>query len=266
MDNPVREIRSIVDDSGHGYTNRVLIGTAVTGLVRIEWVAARYSQIIPMNWSQVEMRETLNSYFPLRYQVDDAQNLIVQAAIANDFEWVFLLEHDVCIPDNTFILLNEYMREAKYPVVSGLYYSRSRPSEPLVFRGRGSGVYMDWKHGDRVWCDGVPTGCLLIHSSLLKAMYAESPEYMVAKGNQGQIVRRVFNTPRDLWIDPETGNHNATVGTSDLAWCSRVIEGGYLEKAGWSAFVAGLEDPRYPFPVDTRIFCKHINMDGEQFP
>jgi hypothetical protein len=263
MDNPVREIRSIVDDSGHAFTNRVLIGTAVTGLLRVEWVAARYSQIIPMNWSQVELRETLNSYFPLRYQVDDAQNLIVQAALMNDFEWVFFLEHDVCIPDNTFVLLNQYMREHKYPVISGLYYSRSRPSEPLVFRGRGSGVYTDWTLGDKVWVDGVPTGCLLVHHSILKAMYDESPEYIVNKGDKGQLVRRVFNTPRDLWIDPETGNHNATVGTSDLAWCSRVMEGGYLEKAGWKDFAP---DARYPFLIDTNLFAKHINMDGEQFP
>ena len=128
-DSPVREIRSIIDDSGSSYTNRILIGTAVTGLLRIEWVGGRYSQLIPMNWSQVEMRETLNSFYPLRYQVDDAQNLIAKACLENDFEWLFLLEHDVVLPDNAFMILNKYMRDAHVPIVSGLYYlARARPN------------------------------------------------------------------------------------------------------------------------------------------
>ena len=70
---PVREYRTIVQDSGDpGYTNRVLIGIATTGLVRVEWVGARYGQVIPNNWSQVEMQEWMNSYIPLHYQVADA--------------------------------------------------------------------------------------------------------------------------------------------------------------------------------------------------
>lgn len=265
MSDPIRDIRSVVDDSGNPrYTNRILIGTASTGLVRVEWVAARYSQLIPVNWSQVEMREYLNGYYPLRYQVDDAQNLIVRACLEGDFEWLFLLEHDVLMPDNTFMLLNQYMRDVKIPVVSGLYYTRSRPSEPLIFRGRGTGAFVDFKLGDLVWCDGVPTGALLIHHSILRAMWDDSPEYIVTSRGAPQITRRVFNTPRNLWIDPETKAHNATSGTSDLDWCTRIMDGGYFEKAGWSLDFC--PDPANPFLVDTRIFCKHINSDGEQFP
>lgn len=256
---PVREIRSIVDDSGQAsYVNRILIGTAVTGLVRVEWVAARYSQLIPMNWSQVQVNQAMSGYYPLRYQVADAQNLIVRAALEGDFEWIFLLEHDVVIPDNTLMALNEYMREAKYPVVSGLYYSRSRPSEPLVFRGRGNSVYWDWKPGDLVWCDGVPTGALLIHQSVLKLMWNESPEYAV----NGQVTRRVFETPRRLVLG-ENGMHNAIQGTSDLWWCDRIMKENVFERAGWKNFCP---DPQNPFLVDTSIFCRHINPNGEQFP
>lgn len=257
---PVREIRNIVDDSGdNAYTNRILIGTATTGLVRVEWVAARYSQLIPVNWSQVQANEYMSGYYPLRYQVADAQNLIVKQCLINDFEWLFLLEHDVIIPDNTFMMLNQYMREAKYPVVSGLYYTRSRPSEPLAFRGRGTGVYLDWEMGDHVWVDGVPTGALLIHHSILKVMWGESPEYNI----KGQTTRRVFDTPRRLLLDLENGRHNVTTGTSDLDWCSRVMKDDIFAKAGWENFCP---DERYPFLIDTNLFCKHINPDGEQFP
>jgi hypothetical protein len=248
-----------VQDSGNEYyMNRILIGTAATGLLRVEWVQARYGVIIPVNWANVLMFQPLDTYIPLRYQVDDAQNMIVREALGGDYEWLFLLEHDVCIPSDTLIRLNQYMRDDKVPVVSGLYYTRSRPSEPLVFRGRGTSVYMDWKQGDKVWCDGVPTGCLLIHCSILRAMWDESPEYAV----RGQITRRVFETPHEHWFDATKNQFNSITGTSDLAWCDRVMAGGYFKKAGWPAY----QKKKYPFLLDTGIFCNHVNPDGEMFP
>lgn len=262
MTSPVREYRQIIDDSGAPYTNRVLIATPTTGVIRMEWSAARHGQIIPTNWSQVIMLQWMSGYYPTRYQVADAQNLIVKAAVEKEFEWLMLIEHDVLLPPDAFIRFNAYMREEQYPVVSGLYFSRSRPSEPMIYRGRGTSYYTDWRLGDRVWCDGVPTGCLLIHCGILREMWQDAEEYQV--GNA--FTRRVFETPRKMWPDPELQQFATMVGTSDLDWCSRVIEGDYLRRAGWGNFVDDLEDSRYPFLVDTNIFCEHINIDGRRFP
>jgi hypothetical protein len=248
-----------IDDSGNNkYQHRFFIGTPSLGLVRMEWVMGRYGQVIPMNWSLVQIVEFVSGYVPLRYTVDNAQNLIVQAALENGAEWLFLLEDDVVLPANAFIKLNQYMRDATIPILSGLYYYRSRPSEPLIFRGRGNGAFVDFELGEMVWADGVPTGCLLIHSSILKVLYEDSEEYQV--GNR--FTRRVFNSPRDIWTDPETGDQLQKTGTSDLAWCERVMRDGYFEKAGWPEF----GEKEFPFLVDTSIFCKHIDMDGTQYP
>ncbi len=258
-----RTYRTVIEDSGDaGFINRLLVGTATTGLVRIEWVGARYGQVIPTNWSHIQLMEYLESYVPLRYQVADAQNLIVKEAVEKDYEWCLFLEHDVILPPDAFIRFNDYIRECKVPVMSGLYYTRSRPSEPLIYRGRGNSFYGEWKMGDRVWCDGVPTGCLLVHVSLLKAVWNESPEYAVRRGAAGIVTRRVFDTPRAVWVDPQTGQHNTTQGTSDLDWCTRVMKGGFFEKAGWKKY----QKMEYPFLVDTQIFCRHIDQNGEQFP
>lgn len=248
-----------IQDSGDpGYVNRLLVATPTTGTVRIEWVQARYGQIIPTNWSVVQMLQFMNSYIPLRYQVADAQNLIVKEALEKDFEWLFLLEHDVLLPPDGFIQLNEYIRSKRHPVVSGLYYTRSRPSEPVLYRGRGTSYYGDWKQGDKVWCDGVPTGCLLIHCSILKAMWMDSEEYML----NNIKARRVFDTPRAMWLDPQTGAFNTSSGTSDLDWCTRVMTGGYFEKAGWSEY----QSMRWPFLCDTQLFARHIDISGVQYP
>ena len=260
---PEFDVRRIVDDSGNpSYINRVLIGTAVTGLVRIEWVSARYNVTLPVNWSQVEVSQTIPSYMPMRYQVADAQNLIVKAALEKDFQWVLFLEHDVVIQPDCFIRFNEYLQNENAPIVSGLYYTRSHPSQPLVFRGRGNGVYLDWEFGDVVMCDGVPTGLLLVHAGILREMWNDSAEYMV----NNIITRRVFNTPREIWKNPQTGDYSVMGGTSDLDWCTRVIEGDYIRRAGWNDYMDSLEDEQYPIILDTGIFARHINQNGEQFP
>jgi hypothetical protein len=187
---------------------------------------------------------------------------LVKAAVEGEFEWLLLYEHDVIPPADTFVRLNDYIRQAEIPVISGLYFTRSIPSEPLVYRGRGVSYYDKWKLGDKVWADGVPTGMLLVHVGILREMWQDAEEYQV--GNQ--MTRRVFDAPRKMWFDPEKHEYYSLAGTSDLDWCKQVIDGDYMRKAGWGDFVDSLEDERWPFLVDTAIFCRHINPDGQQFP
>lgn len=263
VETPRLEYRTIVNSSGNpGYVNRMMVGTACTGLVRIEWLQARMGAVAPVNWSWVQMYQYINGFYTLDYQVADAQNVIVKAAIDGDFQWLLLWEHDVIPQPDVLIRLNEYISKATHPVVSGLYFTRSIPSEPLIFRGTGTGAFYDWKMGDKVYCDGVPTGMLLIHVGLLREMWKDSEEYTI--GNT--TTRRLFVTPRGMWWEPSSGMWNTVTGTSDLDWCKRVIEGDYLRKSGWGSYVDSLEDKSYPFLVDTGIFCRHINPDGQVFP
>lgn len=247
-----------IKNSGEDPSRRILVATPSLGTVRMEWVQGRYGQTIPTNWSMLQYVQFVNSFIPLRYTVADAQNIIVKNLIELDYEWLLFIEDDTIPPPDAFVRFNEYMRRKDTPVVSGLYYSRSNPPEPLIYRGRGNSFYGNWKRGDKVWADGVPTGMLLIHSSILKAMWDDSPEYMA-----GDVkTRRVFETPQRQWFDEEKGEFAIVGGTSDLEWCARVVSGKYFEKAGWQEF----QKKRYPFLVDTNIFCRHIDRDGTIYP
>ena len=252
------DTRSKIDKNEGYWRSRLLIGTPTTGTVRIEWVMARYGQVIPTNWSVADALQWIPSHAPLNYLVADAQNLIVKSCIEQGFEWLFLVEQDNVLPADAFIRLNQYMISKKVPVVSGLYFTKSEPPEPMIYRKSGWGYYNNWKMGDQVWCSGVPTGTLLIHASILKAMWDESPEYNVG----GVITRRVFQEPAEAWFDPEMGGYHTESGTSDLHWCKKIIEGNYFEKAGWKKYAK----MKYPFLVDTNLFIKHIDMNGRQFP
>jgi hypothetical protein len=239
---------------------RLLIGVPMTGLLRAEWVVARYNQPIPTNWSQTERVVHLPNYSPVNYLVADARNSIVKFFIENDYEWLLFIDHDTIIPPNLYVKLNEYMRSREVPIVSGIYFTRSVPSEPLIYRGRGTSYYADWKFGDKVWVDGLPMGCTLLHHSILKALWYESPEYFYE--DQMETLREVFKSPYDVFFDQEALSwHNAS-GTEDLYFCRRVIENGIFEKAGWPE----LQKKEFPFLVDTNIFCRHIEWDGRQFP
>lgn len=255
---PVRQARVVVNDSGQSYTNRLLVGTPATGNVRIEWMAARMNQQLPINWSMGTLLQAMGGYYPLRYLVADAQNLIIAEAMRLDYEWVLLHEHDVILPPDTFVRFNRYMIDKRAPVVSGLYFGRSHPSDPMVFTTLGDSYATDWRIGDVIETVAVPTGVVLIHMGLIRSMWRDCEEYTL----KGVKVRRVFNTPTGGYYNPDTGEYVGGAMTSDIDWCKRVVAGDYMRKAGWTEYA----DKERPFLVDTNIMCFHCNPDGEMFP
>lgn len=238
--------------------NRILVATPTTGMFRAEWVSARFSQVIPTNWSQGDVWQFMSGYMPLQYQLADAENLIAKNVVEGNYEWLLSIESDNVLPPNTFRRMNEYMIEGKEPVVGGVYFTKSVPPEPMIYRGIGNGYFDGWKFGDKVRCDGLPFGCTLISGKLIKAVWDDSPEYMV--GNI--LTRRVFDNPSVNWQDPISGANIAISGTSDLAFYQRVIKGGYLAKAGFPEH----QKMEFPFLVDTNIYVRHIDNNGIMYP
>ena len=260
------ELHKNPDSKNGNWTNRILIAIPTTGLVRIEWVAARNSQVIPTNWSQVELTQFLSAYIPLEYQLPDAENLIAKQVVLGDYEFLLSVEQDNVIPPDTFVRLNEYMLANKVPIVSGLYFTKSQPPEPILYRGRGNGSFRDFKMGDKVWCDGIAFGLTLIHGSIIKALWDESEEYKV--GNE--VTRKVFELPNYNKVNYGFGNEDKdqigrsayTRGTTDLNFCKRIMRDDIFTKAGWSKYAK----MKYPFLVDTNIFVQHIDEKGRQYP
>src|SRR5512135_2467272 len=115
-----------------------MISVPLTGLLRAEWVMAKYGQIIPCNWSQVEMISWLDMFSPLGYLVADARNMAAENFVKGNFEWLFFIDHDCVLPINTFVKFNDYMLAGDIPIFGGLYFTRSLPAEPLLYRGIGT--------------------------------------------------------------------------------------------------------------------------------
>lgn len=244
------------------WMNRLVIGHPMTGNVRVEWMMGRMGQTIPCNWGHMDIVQFMSPAIPLKYQVADAENLIAKSVIESNSEWLLFWEHDNIPPPDALVKLNEYMLAGKVPVVGGLYFTKTEPPEPLVYRGIGTSYFDKWRMGDKVWCSGLPFGFTLIHASLIKAMWEESPEYIVTVGGQNTVTRRVFESPQKSISDPARGAYASYGGTSDLAWCQRVVDGNYFEKAGWPKY----KNKKYPFLIDTSIYVRHIDPNGIQYP
>ena len=99
----------------------------------------------------------------------------------------------------------------------------------------------------------------MIHGSIIRELWKESPEYIV----NGTVTRRVFDNPSESYIDPVSGGYMNSSGTTDLAWCKRLMKDNIFEKAGWPEF----QKKEFPFLVDTSIFVRHIDRQtGTQYP
>lgn len=263
---PLKDIKSLSfnipnlfqGDATANAQKRILIFTPTTGLVRVEWVQARYGQIIPTNWSFVEMQQHLAPWLSVGYQLADAQNLMAREVVEGDYEWIIYVEHDNVLPPDAFLRLNQYINDWDVPVVSGLYFLKSDITEPLIYRGRGTSHFKDWKLGDKVWCDGIPFGLRLENAGLIKAAWETSEEYYV----NGIKTRRVFQQPNAIWFDENSGGMVSKGGTTDLEWCTRIMNEGLFEKAGYPEY----QKKKYPFLVDTNIFVRHIDHNGTMWP
>lgn len=235
------------------YSHRLMVGTPTLGIIRMEWHHAVAGLVVPCNWSN-------SSLAPQGFLTDDAQNIIVKEVIEKNFDFMFLLEDDVIPPADLFLRLNAHMRKLPSPLISGLYHVKpshysTEPPEPMIYRGRGNGAFFDWKPGDLVWADGVPTGCLLVHNSVLKAVWDASEDYTLHANGQTISLRRVFHSPRKVFTDVDLPSYHKLVGTSDIYFCDRILSEGLLATCGWKH----LSRKRYPFLVDTRIRCGHID-------
>jgi hypothetical protein len=260
------EVTILRSGKGGNPRNRILIVTPTLGIIRMEWALARYGYTVPCNWGANYATLGIGFFVPMDYLVADAQNFGCEDVVKKDYDWMLLWEDDVLPPPDCMLKLNKYMMAVEMgkpdavPVVSGLYFTKGNYSEPILYRGSGNSCFTRFKIGDKVWADGVPTGFLLIHGSIIKLMYNESEDYETLGK---RVTRRVFETPAKAYFDPETGGRSAGRGTSDLFWCKRVISENVLTRAGWPK----IGRKKYPFLCDTSIFCKHIDLQsGAQYP
>lgn len=147
----------------------VLIGVPTFGMISVEWFKAQSTMAMHIftNWV----------YMPVQGKpVDIARNEIVQAALDNNFGYVFFRDDDTIAPRDALLKMMKRfpMNERTSPgtegnmVIGGVVYSKTEPPAPMIFKDGTTGGFEDWQPGDLVKCDVIGMGCTMIPTAVFR--------------------------------------------------------------------------------------------------
>ncbi len=222
-----------------------IIGVPTFGEVSIHWTMSLTSIAMPINFS--------NQYhIVLGKKIDEARNEIVEGVLKNESKprFLFFLDDDVIMPPDTLRRLVHRMDNLPEDVgaISGVYYSKSEPGEPLIFQKKGRGSYYDWRVGDffKAWAAGC--GLVLIRTEALRRMEAQNkrPWFLIDYGlhmnDKGVLEARSIT--EDLYFYTKMGKTTSPNGKPYSLWIDTTIQGKHYEKNSKKFFGLQSEEPQ----------------------
>lgn len=164
-------------------SNYLLVAIPSRGMVSCEFVSSLLAQGDPLNMS-------ISYRFEVGGEVGESRNRLVEHALRIGAEYILFIDDDVILPTNCFNKL-VYWAKKGHDVVSGVYYSKQIPPQPLIFKGRGNGYLSDWKVGDTIEdADGIGMGITLIKTDVFKRIskpWYKSVVNQKEKGGKGLV-------------------------------------------------------------------------------
>jgi len=222
----------IVDDTNVEHTKRINDGITASynktvGLmmaipfvgrpVTPEWAISFAQLNYPMNMNRTLM--------VIGGEVSDkARELAAERSLEVNADYLFFLDDDVQVPTNTVRQLIYRLEQADDDVMiaAGVYVTKDKFCEPIMYKGDSRGAFWKWKQGDIVEVDGVGTGCMMIRTKVLK-----------------ELSRPWFKVIDNI---PDGGMEVAHYVTEDLYFCKKVRSAGFK------------------IIVDTDILCGHWDV------
>jgi len=102
-------------------------------------------------------------------RVDIAKEQLVDEALKNNCEFIIFIDDDTIPPSDALMkMITLWKNDPDKKIISGVYWSKSDPSFPLMFRDNLKGSFWDWKVGDIVKCDSGGAGCLFIDTEIFR--------------------------------------------------------------------------------------------------
>ncbi len=201
----------------------IMIGTPVIGNPTRKMAASLFSLIKPTKCSWIQLPDR---------PCDVARNLLVERCLEDGWDWLWMLDADMCFEPETLIALNARAK----PLIAALCFTRVMPPAPACYRGKVTTddegyprykvqakeiieflernmVRLDIHHPAVILPDQVDalkrydsTGgaCVLIHRDVLEAIEPPwfkytHPDRMV--GEDFYFFQKARAAGYDLWID-----------------------------------------------------------------
>lgn len=153
----------------------------------------------------------ITTYFADGVFVHQNQNNIIEFAVQNKFDYVFLVEHDMIFEPET---LNKLLADNK-DIICANYNFRSEPRCSMVFDDNMEHIQQRLLPKETFKCGAIPTGLTLIKTSVFEKL--KKPYFFYEYNEEGQM-----KTSQDVYFC----NKSKEVGFE--IWCNPTIEVGHL--------------------------------------
>lgn len=169
----------------------VVIGIPSFGMVSTFFLQSRLSQQFPLVSSAID-------HIVLNKPIADARNEIVEFALSQGANYIYWLDDDVVAPSDAFLKMYNHNKD----IINGVYWSKSNPPMPLLFRNHLEGPYWNWHMGDLIEIDAAGSGLTLVKTDVYRKISEKvggpwySTEYSSFPGVSGSPA----NNTEDLYF------------------------------------------------------------------
>ena len=193
----------------------VVVGIPSFGMVSTYFLQARQSQQFPLVSSAADK-------IVLNKPIADARNEIVEYALNQGANYIYWLDDDVIAPPDAFLK----MFMAQKDIVNGVYWSKSNPPMPLVFRNHLEGPYLDWHMGDFIEIDAAGNGLTLVKTDVYRKIseVIGGPWYSTEYVSFKNATQSPANNTEDLYFYWKARRAGFKI------WCDTSIQALHYEK------------------------------------
>lgn len=203
------------------------------GKVSTTWARALRHIGGPLGANMVELSPTIGE------PIAEARNALMMEAIASGCDYLFFLGDDVLAPaDVIHRLLQRMWDNPEINLVTGMYWTKTWPTQPYIWRGIQRGPYMDWKHGEFFDLDYAGCDCLLVR--LTPEMKALGPEWFSTdwKWDDGEQALNLLAT-EDFYFYTKARKAGMKV------WCDSNVQCLHEDRLNAVQFGLTVEMPQY---------------------
>lgn len=169
----------------------VVVGIPSFGMVSTYFLQARLGQQFPLVSSAIDK-------IVLNKPIADARNEIVQYALDQGANYIFWLDDDVIPPPDAFLKMYNHNKD----IINGVYWSKSNPPMPLLFRGHLEGPYWNWHMGDLIEIDAAGNGLTLVKTDVYRKISETvgGPWYSTEYASFPGVKQSPANNTEDLYF------------------------------------------------------------------
>lgn len=210
----------------------VAIGLPTWGKVSVSWAQSYRHLGGPLGANTIELTPIVGK------PIAQARNDIMQEAIHNKADFLFMLGDDVLAPADTIIrMLQRMWDDPSISLLTGMYWTKQWPTQPYIWRGVQRGPYMDWKYGEFFEVDYAGCDCLMIR--LTDEIKALGPEWFSTDWKWNREDGPALIATEDFFFYTKTRKAGIKL------WCDSLIQCIHEDRNSGMQFALTTDMPQY---------------------